>query len=232
MWESSFGLSLAFLLARLTVLVAGKRLSNWSLDHMQGSILPNLRESLLKKAENWDATHVLFLDTDQVFPADIYEQLRQWNKPFVACGVATKSVPAACTAKLAPAVSWNPTTETEPLRKVWRVGCGVALLRLADFRNIIKPRFLMRWRGETEEYQGEDWGLCDRMDQAGIPIYVDTKASWQVEHTGRFHYNLHMLAVQEEMRSAEQERETGSNDEGGRTRSELREEAAHSAVGG
>jgi len=73
------------------------------------------------------------------------------------------------------------------LRRVWRVGMGVMLLNMQIFEVVKKPWFGMKWvrgaEGDSDEYLvGEDWWFCERVEEAGLRIYIDQDLSNEVRH--------------------------------------------------
>lgn len=186
-WEPVFGMSL--------VNLATQTLLNgipFAVKNKRGSILPNLREELLEDAIAAGATHCLFIDSDMYFPPDTLLRLLMANKEVIGCACCTKSLPAHVTAFTAPGIPFPlADNKIKGIQKVWRVGCGVLLIRLSDkIKNLRKPRFQMRWRPDAAIYQGEDWGFCDRLEDADIQLYIDVDLSREIGHIGSYTYNI------------------------------------------
>lgn len=184
----------------------------------KGSILPSIRQNILDQAIKIGATHVLFIDSDQTFPSDTLWRLLQWNKPVVACNIATKSYPNP-----------NPTARyLDPesdrgipvysnqgdtgLRKVWRVGCGVMLIELAAIQHLPRPWFNITWKESRGEHQGEDWYFCELCEKHGIPIYIDRRLSWEIGHVGKLTYTHSMIQKREEGTDALRKQEEGQTE--------------------
>ena len=156
----------------------------------RGSILPQLREELVREALSGGATHILFLDSDQTFPSDTLHRLLSWKLPFVACNVAIKTFPSVPTAR-----AHDPSKaqgqliySTGPgLERVWRVGLGVALIESRVFRAIEEPWFGIKYMPDGT-FMGEDWFLCEKVEAAGFPIHVDHGLSLQIGHIGDLEY--------------------------------------------
>ena len=67
-------------------------------NHMQvftsrSSMLPKQRQDLARDAVEWGADWILFLDTDQLFPANTAHRLMQHGREVVACNIPTKLLP-------------------------------------------------------------------------------------------------------------------------------------------
>lgn len=98
------------------------------------SILPKSRQEIVEDAIKAKCTHVLFVDSDQVFPGSTVHRLAQWGKQVVGCNVATKVLPSAPTVRNE-SPDWfagSPvySTGARGLEEVWRIGCGILLIDL------------------------------------------------------------------------------------------------------
>lgn len=188
-WSSKMGMSLVGLTAYFycTPVRPGCPQA-LTFKNKRGSILPQLRQQMVKEVLEQDVTHVLFIDSDQTFDPDILHRLLAWEKPIVACNVATKSFPSYPTARLE-GHQLVYTTPTSPACKpVWRVGCGIMLVEAWVFKTLSKPWFDLTWLPEVEDFQGEDWYFCQKAQAAGIEVYVDHRASISVGHVGEHVY--------------------------------------------
>lgn len=174
-----------------------------SLVKKEGSILPNMRQAFAELAVNTGATHLFFVDTDQAFPADTLWRLLAWDRSVVACNIVTKAMPATTTARAKTDVTdkgkvvFSPPGQ-EGLTPVWRVGTGIMLIKTRVFKDMDMPWFPMTWRddGTIHKYQGEDWGFCEKLEKAGIPIFVDMGLSREVTHVGRYAYGHDLIDTQ------------------------------------
>lgn len=203
-WSARFGLSLVFMTAFLTNPVPGFRTQTFSVHNKRGSILQNMRQWLLMEALKEGYSHLLFLDSDQIFPKFTAHQLLYWDKPVVACNVATKQIPSSSTARLKSAsklegVPLYTRPGDEGLVQVWRAGTGVMMIDLEIFQRQSLKRykhfFPQEWKEERQSYEGEDWGFCRILEEAGIPIYIDQDLSQHIGHEGVLEYG-HDLVVE------------------------------------
>ncbi len=211
LWSAEFGMSLVSMFVNfLGNQVPGYDSHDGRIYSDRGSVLPLLRQNIVEKALKAEASHLLFLDTDQIFPPDTLNRLASHHKDVVACNVATKSVPAGSTARQKS--SHNPKgipiytrEDSRGLEPVWRVGTGVMLIKLSVFANMPKPWFPIDWTENGEFCIGEDWGFCKNLEKLGIPIYVDHELSWQVSHVGKFRYqHKHVLLPLVDQASAQE----------------------------
>lgn len=192
-WHRLFGMSLALTMGHMYGCgVKGFDGIEVKIDNARGSILSRSRERIVEHALSWKASHLLFLDSDMVFPFDTVSRLVSWRKWVVAANCATKMLPASPTARRANNKHGGTPVFTDPdssgLEKVWRVGTGVMMIDLKVFTKIKKPWFPITYRPEVNDYEGEDWAFCSALEKAGIALYVDHDLSKHVGHVGEFTY--------------------------------------------
>ena len=167
--------------------------------NMRGSILPNLRQRMYNAAEAGGFTHLLFVDSDMHFPKDTAERLMEHKRAVVACACPTKEIPSCTTAYLGPKEPLFIEPRSYGLQKVWRVGCGVMLIRLGNFAGTPSPKFPMIWSEENNHFYGEDWGFCRFCEERDIPIFVDKGLSKKIEHLGEVGYHHSMVDREAQM---------------------------------
>lgn len=181
------------------VLFLDKRTSN----------IPRSRQECMEDAILQDCTHLLFLDTDQIFPMDTAHRLLRWRKPVVACNIPLKTIPSFPTARLRGPTPFgiplysNSTSNPMGLEKVWRVGSGIMLIDLSIMKAIPKPWFELRYSDKHQQFVGEDWYFCKKVEDAGNDIYIDHDLSRHVSHVGNFQYtHAHIPQMQDQAREA------------------------------
>ena len=154
------------------------------------SLLPKSRQELVEEALAAKCTHLLFIDSDQTFPGSLVHRLARHGKQVIGCNIATKCFPSDPTAR-----NFNPdwyggdvvySGGKRGVEQVWRIGCGVLLLDLEVFAQLPKPWFSIEYNQERKDFVGEDWYLCEKLQAAGIPIYVDHDVSREIGHTGAY----------------------------------------------
>lgn len=210
-FQTGFGLSLAFLANALcanpVIKVDGTpHLVLWSIQVKNSSNLPGNRQKLVDDALANDLTHLLFVDDDMTFDAEmIFEWLAE-NRPVIAANCATRGIPTYPTARnqggLHGQLVYSPL-EGEECRtrweRVWRVGTGVMMLRADALRALPRPAFTPRWDAERNDYVGEDWVMCEHLEAAGIPIIIDQQWSCTVGHVGTHTFTHAMVAGQRKL---------------------------------
>lgn len=194
-WLADFATNLISLIGYFTNNpVKGMQTESIQVINIKGSILSTSRLNGLKAAKALNASHLLYLDSDHTFPPDMLHKLLRWRKDIVAVNCVTKSMPCMTTARtFNPADPQGNIVYSEPeakgmLERVWRVGTGVMLLSRKAYEQIPHDAFAMKYKPDADTYQGEDWTLCEALETAGVPIYVDHGLSREVGHIGNFTY--------------------------------------------
>ena len=194
-WHAEFAVSLIGLMGYFPRnKVPGYRSSEIRVVNIRSSLLPKSRLDGLKSAKAINASHLLYLDSDHTFPPYMLNKLLRWNKDIVAANCVTKSIPAMTTARY-----FNPSDpqgtpvfsdagEMKILDRVWRVGTGVMLLSRKAYMQIPHDAFAVKYMPGADTYQGEDWTMCEALEKAGVPIYVDHLVSREVGHVGNLNY--------------------------------------------
>ncbi len=204
-WMAEFGMSLTMLMSFVSEhrLAPDARSQRIYVSNLRGSILPSLRQKLVDYAKKASCTHILFIDSDMVFPKDLMHRLIGHRQQVVACNCPTKAVPSAPTARLN-------TSKEHPggdpvyslgrmgLQQVDRVGTGIMLIDMRVFEKLSHPYFSTRWAEEAGDFVGEDWSLCENLNAAGVPIFIDHALSEQIGHVGDFRYTHQCIVTKEE----------------------------------
>lgn len=161
---------------------------------VRGSILPNLRLDLVQHARDSKASHLLFIDTDQTYPKDTLHRMIKADKDVVACNIATKVIPSQPTARLYDPANLSSgkrvyNTPGKGLEKIWRVGCGVMLIRMKIFDRLGDDVWGNEFKPSARRYQGEDWAFCEACERAHIDVWIDHDLSEEVKHWGLYGYD-------------------------------------------
>lgn len=210
LWHADFAMSLTMMMLALQKhQVPGYTDRGVRIINKRTSILPKSRHELINDALKEGCSHLLFVDTDQTFPAFLAHQLASHGKRVVGCNIATKSIPASPTAR-----NFNPNwiggdvvysdTESTGLERVWRIGCGVLLIDLSIVAQLRKPYFAVEWNEELKDFIGEDWFFCQRLEEKAIPIYIDHDMSKQIGHIGSLTYTHDLVGETQQEVSSEQ----------------------------
>lgn len=155
--------------------------------HMaSGSGIAELRNKLVEKAlSNPHTTHILFVDDDQMFPADSIHQLARHDLPIVAANIVRKeSNPRTNSKKIDSKDCLFTLPDSTGIEEVDFTGTGMMLIKREVFEAIDKPYFFY----DVEKIVGEDVNFCRKVKEKGYKIYIDHDLSKQVKHVGHFYW--------------------------------------------
>ena len=168
---------------------------------ISSSDLPESRTRLLKRAIEWQARYLLWLDSDHVFPPDTLFRLLRHKLPVVGCNYPRRVEPTGPVAvRIGADGRMEHVWTTEALAKqgaleeVAHVGLGLCLIDL-DVLHQVKAHVDVAgpgwayWNpfdrkllpGSTTR-MGEDASFFQELRDAGVKIYVDHALSWQIGH--------------------------------------------------
>ena len=194
-WCSKFGRSLR----NLEMACRNHQIGEYKKQHVRtmvvtGSILPKSRLEVLKAAKAMEASYLVYIDSDQTFPRSLIHRLVKHKVDVVGANIAIKRIPSQPTARGEPLPGklHGPPIYTDPestgLQEVWRIGTGVMMLSRKVMLALPHSCFEMKYASEIDDYQGEDWSLCESLRKAGFKIYIDHDVSKEVGHLGEFEY--------------------------------------------
>ena len=157
-----------------------------------GGIVAFVRERLVETAEKWGADWILWLDSDQSFPADSLIRLAAAGEPVIGANIPRRSPDATPTAEILDEHGQRRLLWTTPekiaqraVEPVHLMGLGVCLMSMAALKAIPRPVF--------DELR-EDQCLMRKLREAGFVPKVDHALSAEVGHVGTFTWtNTHSL---------------------------------------
>lgn len=137
------------------------------------------RTALVKDALAQGATHLLFVDSDMLFPPDALEKMLSHDKDIVGVEYNKRQFP------LEP-VFVQPNKQ-DTLYKSQVVGTGLMLIKLSIFKKMVNdPWFSFGRNAQGETTLGEDVWFCRTAGDAGFEVWVDPTI--KVFHLGEFGY--------------------------------------------
>lgn len=150
------------------------------------TILLNQREKLIENAKDIKCDYVLWLDSDMMFPSTTALRLLAHNKDIVACNYLKRSKPLKTVAytDLTNWDSWLPLEPKDDLVKVEGVGMGCMLMKTEIFGSLHKPYFEFTYKGDTQDWCGEDFMLLTKLRLNSFNVYIDTILSMDIKHLG------------------------------------------------
>lgn len=217
-WKVGFAKSLAEMYGH-TIWVAANERSEVGMEIglicMGGSILPDVRTRLVAKAVEWGATHILWCDSDMVFPPDALIRLYNHGQHVVGVNYVTKDLgnarPIAYVEnddEMGPLYTRQDSTG---LVSVKHTGFGLMLTTVAAFDAIDLPYFMFEpVKPQNVAFRGEDVWFCNKLRKAGVPVYVDQALSKQIGHVGNCEYQHIHAEVAEGLKNEAYEGRWGS----------------------
>lgn len=171
----------AFCLAELTARLVKDNVS-YQLFFQNGSVLPEQRHLLVKSALSARCDQILWLDSDMVFPNNIYNLLHKHNKPVVACYYSTRSLPFRSVAFLDNSDMAKTLSAKSGVHSVASVGMGIMLTSTEVFEQIAAPWFGFKYMPSYDAYLGEDIVFCELLKEYDYDVFVDADASNHCAH--------------------------------------------------
>jgi choline kinase len=159
-----------------------------------GSLIADQRYRLVNTALERTATEILWLDSDMIFPADVYQKLSKWNHDVVACMYSTRTKPYRSTAFLSDNMQ-DTLTARSGIHSVYAVGMGCMLTKTQVFKIVPQPWFNTRWDYQNNSFSGEDIYFCDQLQNYNYQVFVDCDLSNQCSHIGTTNIKLENINV-------------------------------------
>jgi hypothetical protein len=184
------GFFMAFNQMMMHTMTAGEsEVAAITVQHIGASILPHSRYMLVKNSLRLNPTHLLFIDSDMMFPPDMLTCLLRHGVDMVGINAMSRRPPYNTTAWISHGNRAVTTAESTGLEKAWRTGFAVVLIRAAVFEAMAPPYFNYEFVPEQDEFRGEDYVFFDRAKAAGFDLYIDHDMSKRVDHVGSFPFN-------------------------------------------
>jgi hypothetical protein len=200
-WASSFGHALAIMAANfMTWRPAGCKSKFLQIFTQDSSMLVHSRHELVKNALKAGATHVLFLDSDMVFPKDTLQRLLLAEKDVIGVNCTTRGWPVTHIAHdfMQDLVD---SRRRSGLEKVQQVGLAVMLIRAEVLKKLKPPLFMMEWVPDTNTYCGEDIYFCQIVQSAGYDVWIDNDLSHEVLHVGHMAFGPDLMRIGPEVKA-------------------------------
>lgn len=148
-----------------------------------GTLLPDMRNALAAEAIKQGATHILWLDSDMIFPPDTLERLYQRDLPIVGAGYSQRKEPAKPVAA-ANGVWLYTEDESTGVEPVDYIGQGVLLVQTDVYKHLPTPWHQLGWNAEKKQIVGEDVFFCRSAAQIGAVPHIDHDLTKEIGHVG------------------------------------------------
>ena len=182
---AGFSYSLAMLMKK-----CGETNLKISLHYNIGSEVAMQRQQLVIEALETNPTHILWLDSDMKFPADILTRLLTHGKDIVACNYSTRVEPLYPVAFTSEGDLEDRLYNKTGISNVFAVGLGCMLVNTNVFKEIESPYFCVEWNEDYTNLVGEDIYFCKKLKDKGYDILIDNEASQMIAHIGTKNYKL------------------------------------------
>ena len=152
-----------------------------------GSLIAEQRHSLAVNAIDNGYSHILWLDSDMMFPSHTLEKLLSFDAPVVACNYSTRTEPLKNVAyeTIGDWDSWVRDSVNSPrVVSVEGVGMGCMLTRIDVFKNMSYPYFEVAYDSKLKEWIGEDFYFCKALREQNYEILIDMSLSRDIHHLG------------------------------------------------
>ncbi len=157
------------------------------------------RHILVSKAFQFEATHLLFWDSDIKAPADCIVKMVNHHLPIVAVNYAKKEIEARPTAYIDTDTYVGPCYTQKQhtgLQEVSSCGFGLMLIDMAVLQKMQTPLFQMTQIGaEGIDTLTEDVFFCHKAKDAGFPVVIDHDLSKEIAHLGDWEYTCSMADI-------------------------------------
>ncbi len=139
------------------------------------------RTRLVQQALETTSTHILFIDSDMLFPRDVITQLLAHKKDIVGVKYNKREFPLV-------EVSKPLEKAEETLYQAQYVGFGLVLINLDVFRNekLKLPWFNFGRDDKGGHIMGEDVWFCYTARDAGYEVWIDPTI--KMGHVGEYAY--------------------------------------------
>ena len=133
-----------------------------------------MRNELVRQAITVGCSHLIMMDSDQIYDPKTIPRLLSHKLPIVGCMVCRRYPPFDPIMLKGEIGSYKSITEWEKdsLVEVDATGTGCLLFNMDVFRKMPEPWFA--FRSSKGSPVGEDIGFCSDLRNAGYKIFVDT----------------------------------------------------------
>lgn len=175
--HTNFAIALANLTSKLT-----RDSIDYQLHVVCGSVIAESRTRLANEALDYGATHLLWLDSDIHFPANVVNKFLEHDRDIVAANYSTRYAPYRSVAFINPQDTEQRLETRFGLHKIWSVGMGCMMVKRQVFEELPKPWFSHAYDKDTDTYSGEDIYFCNQAGHHGFEVWLD--AEIQLAHLG------------------------------------------------
>jgi hypothetical protein len=171
----------------LTGVVQATQRADMVVINPQSSLVATGRQMGVEAALGRECSHILFLDSDMVFPPDTLEILLSHDKPVVGATYVRRKLPSA----LLHRELVGEARVGHGLREVARLPLGCTLIQAEVFEELAVPYFRCTYPNGFEA--GEDFWFCDQAREKSFGIWLDANLSRRIGHLGMYTHTVNDL---------------------------------------
>ena len=171
----------SFALAELTAYLT-KHKVEYKLYFQNGSMLVEQRHALVLSALRDKCKEILWLDSDMIFPPNLYHKLSSHKKHIVAALYSTRVKPYRLAGCLKDQT--KNLQDLIGLQEITSAGMGLMLTSADIFETIPAPWFSFKYDPKFDGYIGEDIYFCNLLSDYDFKIYADADISKYCYHVG------------------------------------------------
>ena len=146
----------------------------------EGPNQPLNREVIAELAQKTECTHLLFVDSDMVFPTDAVEKLLAHDKDIIGVNYNMRMFPPTSTVK-----TKKGETVQDVLFECDGVATGFMLIKMEVFNKLEKPWFHVGIL-DAKTLEGHDYRFCRLAREAGFGVWCDPTIT--IKHIGDYLY--------------------------------------------
>lgn len=169
---------------------------NCALHNLKSSEISYGRNCQVHQALTQEATHILFVDSDMVFPPESLHRLLSHRVPIVGCTYSQRREPRGFT-HVSTQDNWDvgPLIPKSNLFEVKSMGMGLCLVETSVFKALPRPWFKTEYTGAllpdgSDHHLSEDVYFFTKAREAGWSVWCDWELSQSVTHLGTFAFEL------------------------------------------
>ena len=151
------------------------------------------RTAIVDQALSQDASHVMFIDNDMVFPPNGITTLLSHKKEIVGANYSERRLPLVSTVKFADSNGILQDVDGDDIPKTlfpcYALGTGFMLIECSVFKKIPKPWFFYESYTHTDGVtteMTEDVYFCKKAKEYGYTVYCDPTI--HLGHIGSYQY--------------------------------------------
>ena len=144
------------------------------------------RINIVKEAQKGNCTHLLFVDSDMVFDADIAEKLLARDKDIIGVNSNVRGLPLTTTVKIHNEKGEKVYEMSKELFECQAVGTGLMLIKMSVFDKLPIPWFFFEYDDNGDMKTGSDMWFCNKSKEAGFTVWCDPTIN--IGHIGDFTY--------------------------------------------